>query len=251
MLVSKLTNGTFEIKLYRKPTHTNRYLDFNSNHPLCQKLSVAQSLFHRAEELSSNKNDKCKEFNFIRKVLHSNNYPPHVLQRARSVRNVAKKSAQNPKGYASIPYIKNYSERIARILRNYNIKTYYKPFNKIQDILGLPKDPIEPSRSCGVVYEVGCSDCNKVYIGQTRNSLDMRLAQHKAAVRGMQCDKSALAQHAVSESHTIDWKGAKVITKSSQWRQRMIEEAFYTHAKRERAINRCDEFLPDVYKALT
>ena len=255
MFVSRDANGSFKTKIYRKPTHTNRYLNFQSNHPFCQKMSVARSLFDRADKLSTDSEDKCREFKFIRDVLNCNNYPEHVLRRVRCVRSHTdqdkNKSVQNHVSYATLPYIKTYSERIARVLNKYNIKTYYKPFNKIEDILGLPKDPIEPSRKCGVVYEIGCADCDKVYVGQTNNSLDTRKGQHQAALRSFQCEKSALAHHAVTEAHSIDWAGARVITRQAKWRQRVIEEAFFTQVKRDLALNRCDEFLPNVYKALT
>ena len=162
----------------------------------------------------------------------------------------SKQPNSNPKGYASLPYIKSYSERVARVLHKYNIKTFYKPFNKLQSIFGLPKDPIEPARRCGVVYEVQCADCDKLYVGQTGNSLDTRLRQHRAASRLLQPERSALAQHSIEECHAIDWAGAKVIAKETRWRHRIFQEAFLTQKKGDQAINRCDEFLPCVYKSL-
>lgn len=47
---------------------------------------------------------------------------------------------------------KSYSARIAHVLCKYNIKTFYKLFDKLQKIFGLPEDPIEPNRRCGVLY---------------------------------------------------------------------------------------------------
>ena len=103
---------------------------------------------------------------------------------------------------------------------------------------------------CGVVYEISCRDCDKVYVGQTKNSLDTRMKQHRAACRSMQIEKSALAQHAIEEGHSIDWEGAKVVVKETRWRQRLFAEAFHTTKKSDRAINRCELFLPSVYKSL-
>ena len=42
-------NHTIHSSVYRKPTHTERYLDWNSNHPISAKWSVIQALTHRAK----------------------------------------------------------------------------------------------------------------------------------------------------------------------------------------------------------
>ena len=42
--LTKPTPNSIESTVYRKPTHTNRYLDYNSNHPFSAKLSVINTL---------------------------------------------------------------------------------------------------------------------------------------------------------------------------------------------------------------
>ena len=130
------------------------------------------------------------------------------------------------------------------------LKLFIKLFISLSNIFGLFKDPIEPVKRCCVVYEVQCADCDKLYVGQTGNSLDTRLNQHKATCHLFQMKKSALAQHMMEEDHNIDWTGAKVIAQETRWRHRLFEEAFHTQARSNRVINRCDEFLPAVFKAL-
>ena len=49
-LVSR-KNGVVTVDVYRKPTHTDRYLDFNSNHDNLHKASTALTLLHRALNL--------------------------------------------------------------------------------------------------------------------------------------------------------------------------------------------------------
>ncbi|XP_072033586.1 uncharacterized protein [Amphiura filiformis] len=53
-------DGSLNIKIYRKPTHTDQYLNFSSNHPLQHKLGVIHTLFHRAETVISDAVD-CDE----------------------------------------------------------------------------------------------------------------------------------------------------------------------------------------------
>ena len=46
-------DGRISTSLYRKPTHTNKYLDLLSHHPLQHKTSMIKALFTRASTLSS------------------------------------------------------------------------------------------------------------------------------------------------------------------------------------------------------
>jgi hypothetical protein len=39
-------NGSLLINVYRKPTHTDRYLDYNSHHDKQHKVSTAQTLLY-------------------------------------------------------------------------------------------------------------------------------------------------------------------------------------------------------------
>ena len=48
LLISWRSDGHLRFFVYRKPTHTNRYLDSESYHPLSSKIARASNLFHRA-----------------------------------------------------------------------------------------------------------------------------------------------------------------------------------------------------------
>ena len=47
------SNHFIHTTVYRKPTHTDKYLDWNSNHSLAAKRSVIQALIHRAKMVCS------------------------------------------------------------------------------------------------------------------------------------------------------------------------------------------------------
>ena len=52
--VRRNINGRLETDVYRKPTHTDKYLSFYSHHPRSHKKSVGRTLFQGAESLTSN-----------------------------------------------------------------------------------------------------------------------------------------------------------------------------------------------------
>ena len=49
--LTKPTPNSIESTVYRKPTNMDRYLDYNSNHPISAKLSVIHTLIHRAKQV--------------------------------------------------------------------------------------------------------------------------------------------------------------------------------------------------------
>nr|XP_022920587.1 uncharacterized protein LOC111429032 [Onthophagus taurus] len=73
VLVTRKTDGGMELGVYRKRTHTNRYLQTSSDLHLQQKRSVIQALFQRAERICDKENLR-KEKRFLEDVLQKNGY---------------------------------------------------------------------------------------------------------------------------------------------------------------------------------
>ena len=51
--VSRGVRGNLEINVYRKPTYTEKYLAFDSHHPICHKNSAVKTLLRRVDCLPS------------------------------------------------------------------------------------------------------------------------------------------------------------------------------------------------------
>jgi hypothetical protein len=62
-------------KVYRKPTHTSRYLHFKSNHPHHVKREVVHGLVNRGKVICQNQKDFNNEIQTIRHDLMLNEYP--------------------------------------------------------------------------------------------------------------------------------------------------------------------------------
>ena len=66
--------------VYRKPTHIDRYLDFNSNYPKSAKCAVVRALTDRAKNVCSSPKLLAEEINHLHKVLKYNNYPKWMIK---------------------------------------------------------------------------------------------------------------------------------------------------------------------------
>ncbi len=130
--VCRTIEGKLETAVYRKPTHTDKYLSYNSHHPVSHKKSVAKTLLQRAEHLPSNSDSQANEREYVLNILRENNYPKDFLKNClnpSACRNQNNSEGDTSiKGYAVVPYIQGVTEPIKRILSNCNIKVALKPY---------------------------------------------------------------------------------------------------------------------------
>ena len=75
ILVMKKKSGTLATKIYRKETHTNRYLNYESCHSQQQKQGIIISLLNRLAKLITDSKDFNEEKEMLRRTLEDNNYP--------------------------------------------------------------------------------------------------------------------------------------------------------------------------------
>ena len=74
-IVKPEADGTLSITVYRKPTHTDQYLEWDSHHHLLAKFSVIHTLSHRASTVCSKPELLQQEKDHLRKALTKCKYP--------------------------------------------------------------------------------------------------------------------------------------------------------------------------------
>ena len=72
-------NKTIHTTVYRKPTHKDQYLHWDSNHFITAKNSVYNTLAHRAKVVSSTTDDLNKEMEHLNKTLKDCHFPNWAL----------------------------------------------------------------------------------------------------------------------------------------------------------------------------
>ena len=75
MLVTCTPKGLLQTTVFRKPTHTAKYLPFSSHHPLQQKFSITPAHFSQAEDIIKENELKKDEIRTINNTLITNGFP--------------------------------------------------------------------------------------------------------------------------------------------------------------------------------
>jgi hypothetical protein len=184
-------NGSLNVNVYRKPTHTDRYLDYNSHHDKQHKISTARTLLHRAAHLPNTNEGKQEDFDSVFDALRSNGYPKIFLdevekRRARKTEFVASPEElvriffenvepENNSRYAGLPYINGSTEPPKRLLKRYGIRTTTKPLRTLeQGFLSAKDRPLPEKQTFNGVYKINCADCSWSYIGETGSAFETR-----------------------------------------------------------------------------
>jgi hypothetical protein len=117
-------------RVYRRPTHTNLYLQQSSHHHSANKQSALTSLTHRAKTLCD-QDSLPKELDFLTSVFQMNGYNPQQIQRAMMPTIPITKEEDKPVFTAYPPYTQMTFGRISRMLAKHNIKSVTLPHRKI------------------------------------------------------------------------------------------------------------------------
>ena len=110
----------------------------------------------------------------------------------------------------SIPFDPILTKGFDRVFKDLGLRMIYQSAPKLKDILGNPKDKMHKFDKSGI-YEIGCNDCDKKYIGQTRRSVKTRFKEHVAHIRYGRSDKSSVADHVLGTGHYIGIDNVKLI----------------------------------------
>jgi hypothetical protein len=251
-------DGKLEFSVYRKPTHSGRYLSFDSEHTLNQKLSVIRSLTHRAHTHSSTQSAIDEEFRTIEREMCNNNFPRKIVQEeiTQSTKRYKEKidfdtqpDEAQPKTVA-IPFVENLSYKITRILKKVDIRTVMIPGISLKNILCTIKDKIPNEETSNCIYQIGCTECDASYTGETKRRIKNRMTEHRAAVRNGNDKDSALAEHAINKLHPPDWASMKIVSKARDFRTRRFKEATEI-LNQPNPLNRNEGMkIPDIFKPL-
>ena len=244
-------DGSVKLQIYRKATHTDQYLMFDSHHPVQHKLSVVRTLLSRKDEIVTTEEDKAAEDAHVKQALKNCKYPDWAIKKVEKQllerkgqpahpKKTKDKSEKKNKGMVVLPYVQGVTERIQRSMKKHGVEAPAKPHRTLRRILVHPKDRIEDGKKCGAVYCVPCLSCPQKYIGETGRKLETRIKEHqdecekvtaKRKTRSVAQEedtsklKSAISEHARENNHIMNWDDVSILERETNKRTRWIREA--------------------------
>jgi hypothetical protein len=214
-------DGSLGHKVYRKPTHTNLYLNVKSHHHPSNKQAILSTLIHRARA-RCDEDSLQAELVFLRDVFRENGYNDRQIHRGLNRRSLLPQPDNRPHSVAFLPFVRTVFNRISRVLARHNIKSVGLPHMKLSSLLRPVKDHF--GLRIPEVYRIPC-ECGRVYIGQTGRSVDIRLKEHQRLIRLEHPDKSAVAEHSIDQGHRIQFYNSFILSKKTRYIYRIVMEA--------------------------
>ena len=228
-LVSPQEDGALSVSVFRKPTHTDQYLQWDSHHPLSAKYGVLSTLLHRAKTVCSTEEALQTEKSHLKTALEKCKYPSWAWDKCEkkpatpTVNTVLHTQKEKMKGHTVVPYTKGISETYKNILRKYGFNVYFKAARTIKNSLVAPKDKVENTQKSGVIYHFQCKnlDCDDSYIGEAGRVMKDRLKEHQRA-------PSPIHHHHLDTGHSLPrGEDIDIVSRESDNQSRLIKESMY------------------------
>lgn len=265
LLLIRCDGGKIISNWYSKPTSSGRTLNFLSNHSMTQKLNIISSLVYKCTTLSDKSFHKDNLVK-IQNQLIQNNYPKNLVHKCinkyynkymnnhnNSYNNTSRcESEENL--YVSFPFLPGLSHNVNNILKKFNIKPAFYPVKKLNCIFTRLKDKVQKDKVSNIVYKINCSNCEKCYIGQTKQYVSTRLYQHKNECNDRNKHKkeqTALTKHHFENKHNFDFVNFEILDYESNYNKRILSEMIWIKKNKLCVNNRSDvENLSNVYANL-
>ena len=129
---------TIKTTVYRKATHTGKYLQFSSHHSFQHRRLVARNLLYRAKIIPCTDADKLSHLQHLVDALKINGFTDQFIKSCqRTTACAPSNQSQTHRGLVTLSYIQLFQgalERISRFLNQFNINVAHKPVMTVGSI---------------------------------------------------------------------------------------------------------------------
>jgi hypothetical protein len=257
LTILRQPDGTFHFDVYRKPTHTDQYIPWDSDQPIQHKAATIHSLTRRAHLIPTGPTRQATELQRTKEVLAVNRYPHWAFRQYQyhppppttptTLANTTQPgpatitppttATQKPKTTLFLPYFRGISEPITRAMRKADVGTIPMNKNSLRHQLVHLKDKLPKEDKSGVIYYAPCAgttnvSCDARYIGETERAMSVRFKEHHNRQKLPNSDEyqSAIGQHQRDTNHYFRQSDITYLDTEANKFSRGIKEAIYARA---------------------
>ena len=229
IVVMPQPDGSIKTTVFRKPTHTDMYLHWDSYHHLSANI-VSSTPWDTEQKLCPAKQLLTEEEDHLYNALRRCKYPLWAWNRV----NINKKQKRNNQGnnnnnsndtkkpYIIMPYMKDLGESCKNICRRHGVEVYFRGGSTIRDVLVHPKDRDTILKKSGMIYRYRCGrvDCEEEYIRESGRTFGERFREHMRA-------PSPIIDHHNTTSHEVSLDNFSIMGRKDNSIVRNIKEAIF------------------------
>ena len=185
VLVHK-TQRCFQTSVYRKPTFSGLYMNWESFCPRSRKTNLVKTLVHRAVRICSAPRLP-EELQFIKNIFLKNGYPEQLIQSCilRKMSSLGREPLLGPRKcpvYLRLPWKGRFCDTLSKQAES----AVGRCFGAVQLRVvhatktihpSIHKDVLPSLTISNVIYKYTCR-CDAVYVGRTSQRLEDRIRQH-------------------------------------------------------------------------
>ena len=244
-IVKPEADGSLSITVYRKPIHTDQYLQWESHHHLSAKFSVINCLSHRAKTVCSSPELPKQEMDHLMKALTQCKYPKWPLDKVEKsltslpvrqlmglitkVPQVPRLSPMKSKQRVTLSYPTH--KVSVKASRRSVVDMAFKPTSKVA----------APSQTSWSPPRTKTLWSTNTYIGETSRTFGERYKEHLKA-------PSAIHQHSNQTGHPTSHNNFKIIGREGHNLARNIKESIFIMVNNPTLKNNIGKFnLPHIW----
>ena len=226
---------------YKKPTFSGRILNFNSNHPLHQKIGMIYNLIDKSILLSDKKFHN-NNIQYTQSILQMNDYPRTFIEKYSNKRIHMHNNNDQPsnetnknkkilrqrictnKPKVKITFKNNLYTRVKKVVRKYDILPIAYVKDNFSNIIKRGKDKSIKENTPNAVYRLQCADCVASYVGEAKRILCNRLKDHK---RDVEYKRDRVVPNHCKTGHKFDWEKTSILDIEPNIFKRHISEMLH------------------------
>ena len=188
-------NNILVTSVYRKPTFSGVYTNYNSYLPEIYKSGLISTLLYRCYMICSNWFHIDLEIKNIKSFMLKNGYPSSMLDNVihrflnkihnKDSDDTSNKSTHKKQFQIVLPHLGTFTKRLEKKIKtslqqhlpNFKLVFIYRASTRLSSLFKF-KDRIPNYLSSGIIYKFKCGRCNSTYIGESGRHAKRRYCEH-------------------------------------------------------------------------